>query len=152
MLQSKEKRSPGTPGLSCLVLTIIYMAVWLWDGNAHLKSSLLHWLKLYYLHGNPSCRYSTKDNVQLYINSKCFRLISFVSKYLQLSKQLLLHRLHSCAPYTKDCCNGSNSNTDLCKFQGFLTRMVYLHYISCLRYSILVGNPRFVQQYLWTSW
>ena len=27
-------------------------------------------------------------------------------------------------------------------FQGFPTRMVYLHYISCLRYTILVGNPR----------
>ena len=24
----------------------------------------------------------------------------------------------------------------------FPTRMVYLHYISCLRYTILVGNPR----------
>ena len=22
-----------------------------------------------------------------------------------------------------------------------LTRMVYLHYISCLRYTVLVGNP-----------
>ena len=27
---------------------------------------------------------------------------------------------------------------------GFLTRMVYLYYISCLRYTILVGNPRFL--------
>ena len=26
--------------------------------------------------------------------------------------------------------------------QGFPTRMVYLYYISCLGYTILVGNPR----------
>ena len=28
-------------------------------------------------------------------------------------------------------------------FRGFPTRMVYLYYLSCLRYTILVGNPRF---------
>ena len=28
-------------------------------------------------------------------------------------------------------------------FRGFPTRMVYLYYISCLRYTILVGNPQF---------
>ena len=28
-------------------------------------------------------------------------------------------------------------------FRGFPTRMVYLYYISCLRYTILVGNSRF---------
>ena len=34
-------------------------------------------------------------------------------------------------------------------FQGFPTRMVYLHCISCLRYTILVGNPRnFVVDYI----
>ena len=27
-------------------------------------------------------------------------------------------------------------------YRGFLTRMVYLYYISCLRYTILVGNPQ----------
>ena len=32
--------------------------------------------------------------------------------------------------------------TDLGSNWGFPTRMVYLHYISCLRYAILVGNPR----------
>ena len=26
----------------------------------------------------------------------------------------------------------------------FRTRMVYLHYISCLRYTILAGNPGYV--------
>ena len=29
-------------------------------------------------------------------------------------------------------------------YQGFLTRMVYLYYISCLKYTILVGYPRFL--------
>ena len=29
-------------------------------------------------------------------------------------------------------------------YRGFPTRMVYLYYISCLRYTILVGNPRYV--------
>ena len=29
-------------------------------------------------------------------------------------------------------------------YQGFLTRMIYLYYISCLRYTTLVGNPRYV--------
>ena len=29
-------------------------------------------------------------------------------------------------------------------FRGFWTRMVYLHYITCLRYTILGRNPRFV--------
>ena len=28
-------------------------------------------------------------------------------------------------------------------YRGFPTRMVYLHYISCLRYTILVGNLRY---------
>ena len=28
-------------------------------------------------------------------------------------------------------------------FRGFPTRMVYLDYITCLRYTILVRNPRF---------
>ena len=31
----------------------------------------------------------------------------------------------------------------LLPFRGFPTTMVYLYYISCLRYTILVGNPRF---------
>ena len=30
----------------------------------------------------------------------------------------------------------------LTKFRGFPTRMVYLYFLSCLRYTILVGNPR----------
>ena len=30
------------------------------------------------------------------------------------------------------------------KYWGFPTREVYLHYISCLRYTILVGYPRYV--------
>ena len=30
-----------------------------------------------------------------------------------------------------------------CLYRGFLTRMVYLHYLSSLRYTILVGNPRY---------
>ena len=29
-------------------------------------------------------------------------------------------------------------------FRGFLIRIVYLYYISCLKYTILVGNPQFV--------
>ena len=29
-------------------------------------------------------------------------------------------------------------------YRGFPTRMVYLYYISCLRYTLLVGNPRLV--------
>ena len=28
----------------------------------------------------------------------------------------------------------------------FRTRMVYLYYISCFRYTILVGNPRYTKQ------
>ena len=28
-------------------------------------------------------------------------------------------------------------------YRGFPTRMVYLYYILCLRYTILVGNPRY---------
>ena len=31
-------------------------------------------------------------------------------------------------------------------YQVFLTRMVYLYYISCLRYTILVRNPQYVVQ------
>ena len=29
-------------------------------------------------------------------------------------------------------------------YRGFPTRTVYLYYMSCLRYTILVGNPRYV--------
>ena len=29
-------------------------------------------------------------------------------------------------------------------YRGFLTRMVYFYYISCARYTILVGNPRYI--------
>ena len=31
-------------------------------------------------------------------------------------------------------------------YRGFLTRMVCLYYISCLRYTILVGNPCYVRE------
>ena len=34
----------------------------------------------------------------------------------------------------------------LALFRGFPTRMVYLYYISCLRYTILAGNPQFIIQ------
>ena len=40
----------------------------------------------------------------------------------------------------------SDEPTLLCSkgpFRGFPTRMVYLCYISCLRHTILAGNPRF---------
>ena len=33
-------------------------------------------------------------------------------------------------------------------YRGFPTRMVYLYYISCLRYTILVGNPQIIDLYL----
>ena len=33
--------------------------------------------------------------------------------------------------------------------RGFPTRMVYLHYISCLRFTTLVGNPRNDPQKIW---
>ena len=32
----------------------------------------------------------------------------------------------------------------LSAYKGFPTRMVYLYYISCLRYTILVRNPRYI--------
>ena len=46
------------------------------------------------------------------------------------------------------------TNWTLHNSRGFLTRMVYLHYISCLRSTILVGNPRvqpihFQKQIIW---
>ena len=34
-------------------------------------------------------------------------------------------------------------------YWGFLIRMVYLYYISCLRYTILVGNPQYVMHKSW---
>ena len=47
-------------------------------------------------------------------------------------------------------------------YQAFLTRMVYLYYVSCLRYTILVGNPQYdlnsyintvlVNDLLWFEW
>ena len=37
---------------------------------------------------------------------------------------------------------GQLKNNPKTKIRGFPTRMVYLHYISCLRYTIQVGNPR----------
>ena len=33
--------------------------------------------------------------------------------------------------------------------RGFPTRMVHLHYISCLRYTILVGNPRYASSVIY---
>ena len=32
-------------------------------------------------------------------------------------------------------------------YRGFPTRMVYLYYISCLRYTILVGNPQYIAHF-----
>ena len=32
-------------------------------------------------------------------------------------------------------------------YRGFPTRMVYLYYISCLRYTILAGNPRILSPF-----
>ena len=34
------------------------------------------------------------------------------------------------------------------KYRGFLTRKVYLYYISCLRYTTLVRNPRYTLLYI----
>ena len=39
---------------------------------------------------------------------------------------------------------GGLFTTDDSAYQGFQIRMVYLYYILCLRYTILVGNPRYV--------
>ena len=35
-------------------------------------------------------------------------------------------------------------------YQGFPTRMVYLYYVSNLRYNILVGNPQYICTYIHT--
>ena len=40
--------------------------------------------------------------------------------------------------------NKQKESVKLWKYRGFPTRMVHLYYISCLRYTILVGNPRYV--------
>ena len=37
-------------------------------------------------------------------------------------------------------------------YRGFSTRLVYLHYISCLRYTILVGNPQYKPIHLAWWW
>ena len=44
--------------------------------------------------------------------------------------------IHGCLMFVNAMC--------LCIYRGFLTRMVYLFYISCLRYTILVRNPQYV--------
>ena len=36
-------------------------------------------------------------------------------------------------------------------YWGFPTRMVYLYYIACLRYTILVGNPRIMSEMIFHS-
>ena len=46
----------------------------------------------------------------------------------------------------------SNFSTNLRTNRGFPTRMVYLHYISCLRYAILVGNPWNAFNVMPTTW
>ena len=49
-----------------------------------------------------------------------------------------------------DCCekrDGMRDNVHVYGiFRGFPTRMVYLYYMSCLRYTILARNPRFVYE------
>ena len=40
--------------------------------------------------------------------------------------------------------------TYLLNNRGFLTRMMYLYYISCLRYTILIGNPRYAHRSRWS--
>ena len=45
-----------------------------------------------------------------------------------------------------DACDGTSkrhSMKQLFPYRGFPTGMVHLHYISCLRYTILVRNPRY---------
>ena len=40
----------------------------------------------------------------------------------------------------------------ICIYIWFLTRMVYIYYISCLRYTILIGNPRYILAILYHCW
>ena len=37
-------------------------------------------------------------------------------------------------------------------YRGFPTRMMYLHYISCLGYTILVGNHRYLHNESERNW
>ena len=50
-------------------------------------------------------------------------------------------------PYLTVLVRKMAGSTDVCpyfsKYQGFLTGVVHLYYISCLRYTILAGNPRY---------
>ena len=58
---------------------------------------------------------------------------------------------------TSSCLSAPRSSSEFCfgrAHRGFPTRMVYLYYISSLRYTILVGNPqRFIcsSQWYWGS-
>ena len=38
--------------------------------------------------------------------------------------------------------------SDCSKYRGFQNIMAYLYYISCLRYTILVGNPRYLTRFI----
>ena len=57
-------------------------------------------------------------------------------------KCLLLYFAVSCYPH-KESYDFVNIFLSPVVYQGLWTRMVYLDYITCLRYSILVPNPRY---------
>ena len=63
---------------------------------------------------------------------------------LQPLNTLEFHNV-SAAPfsYTEQSTAGMFCKLSWAIYQGFPTRMVYLCYISCLRYTILVRNPRY---------
>ena len=59
-------------------------------------------------------------------------------QHVKLSEQIRPRDTLTCCWDVKQPTNNNN----LLWFRGFRTRMVYLDYITCLRYTILVGNPR----------
>ena len=76
---------------------------------------------------------------------------SLLSKVVNKQGSACLHSALICIRIKLYRTTGKDNNTKIFSmrysaYRGFPTRMVYLHYISCLRYTILVGNPQYERE------
>ena len=71
----------------------------------------------------------------------CFCCSRLKFTHSDMDQSWCLWDKHSSSPPLFPCVCVLRVSVCACAYRGFPTRMVYLYYISCLRYTILVGNP-----------
>ena len=109
--------------------------IWLSNtGRANVQTVLIHCNYMTSMQSPPLCSQLPWNRMIAQVSYNTVTLRKMVKIILTGIKLKLICACH---------CSTFDINSFINR--GFLTRVVYLHYISCLRYIILVRNPRNVQ-------